>query len=363
MENIGFEMDRVATCLTCILHGQGDLRLESRPLPQPGPGQVQVAVQRMGICGTDLSYYSKTSLGGLYPVKERTQLGHEAAGFVTAAGTGVVTLKPGDRVALEPSMPCSVCEQCKEGRCNLCVELKFSGGPGQPGFCSQYVVHPSEYCFKIPDSMSYQEGALVEPVAVGVQGCRRAGVKLGHKVFICGSGPIGLVHMLVAKAMGAAQVCTTDIAEHRLEAAARFGADRQISAKDKAAEQVACEVREALGGLGAHVALECSGTEHGLCSAVYATRPGGVVAMIGIGNRDTKILTSLAIFNEIDIRGVSSHANCFPEAIQLISTGKIDIKELVTKTFSLEQVKQAFQTAQAATEGVIKVHINCAFPK
>merc|ERR1711970_1181605 len=183
-----------------------------------------------------------------------------AAGVVAKVGSNVNNLKAGDRVAIEPGVPCRMCNFCKTGVYNLCVNMKFCATPPIHGNLQRYYVHAADFCYKLPENMSLEEGALMEPLAVGVHACRRAGVSLGKRVLICGAGPIGLVNLLTARAMGASEVIITDIMDNRLEVAKSMGATHTYKAtREKSAEQMAADVRELLGGQSPDVTIECSG--------------------------------------------------------------------------------------------------------
>ena len=210
--------------LTAILYKTGDIRLEQTDVPKPDPHQVLLKMDSVGICGSDVHYWTHGAIGD-FIVRAPMVLGHEAAGVVTEVGEAVSHLKAGDRVAIEPGVPCRMCSLCKTGVYNLCPDMQFCATPPVHGNLCKYYVHAADFCYKLPDSLSLEEGALMEPLAVGVHACRRAGVCIGKRVLICGAGPIGLVNLLTAKAMGASEVVITDIAENRLEVAKSLGAD------------------------------------------------------------------------------------------------------------------------------------------
>ena len=210
--------------LTAILYKTGDIRLENTEVPKPAPDQVLLQMDSVGICGSDVHYWTHGAIGD-FIVRAPMVLGHEAAGVVTEVGSAVTHLKAGDRVAIEPGVPCRMCKLCKTGVYNLCPDMQFCATPPVHGNLCRYYVHAADFCYKLPDNLSLEEGALMEPLAVGVHACRRAGVCIGKRVLICGAGPIGLVNLLTAKAMGASEVVITDIADNRLEVAKSMGAD------------------------------------------------------------------------------------------------------------------------------------------
>nr|KAF6388996.1 sorbitol dehydrogenase [Myotis myotis] len=194
--------------LSLVVHGPGDLRLENYPIPEPGPNEVLLKMHSVGICGSDVHYWQHGRIGD-FIVKKPMVLGHEASGTVVKVGSLVKHLQQGDRVAIEPGAPREIDEFCKIGRYNLSPTIFFCATPPDDGNLCRFYKHDANFCYKLPDNVTFEEGALIEPLSVGIHTCRRAGVTLGNKVFVCGAGPIGLVNLLVAKAMGAAQVVVT----------------------------------------------------------------------------------------------------------------------------------------------------------
>jgi len=344
--------------LTAILYKQGDLRLENRPIPEPKDDEVLLRMSAVGICGSDVHYLTNGRIGD-FIVKAPMIIGHEAAGVVAKCGKNVKNLKPGDRVAVEPGVPCRHCEQCKIGKYNLCPDVVFCATPPVHGNLCRYYTHAADYCFKLPDHVSLEEGALLEPLSVGVQACRRAGVTLGSTVLICGAGPIGLVSLLVARSMGAGKVIVTDITESRLQVAKELGADFTVTIDPKAdTADIAKEVEDKLGVM-PNITIECSGAESSIRLAILATRSGGCVLLVGLGPPDVKVPLVNAAVREVDIRGVFRYANCYPAALALVASGKVNVKRLITHNYKLEETIEAFETARTGAGGAIKVMIHC----
>ncbi|CAH1252770.1 SORD [Branchiostoma lanceolatum] len=343
------------TNLSAVLLEKGNLKLEERPVPKPGKNEVQIAMHSVGICGSDVHYWVHGAIGD-FVVRAPMILGHEASGTVSEVGEGVTHLKVGDRVAIEPGVPCRYCDYCKGGRYNLCLEMQFCATPPVDGSLARYYVHAADFCFKLPDHVSYEEGALLEPLSVGVHACRRAGVTIGSKVLICGAGPIGLVCLLVAKAMGAAQVAITDIDTKRLEVAKQMGAHCPVLVKSRDGREVAEQVVQAL-GCNPDVTVECSGAEPSVQTGIFATKSGGVLVLVGLGPPTINIPIVNAAVREVDIRGIFRYANCYPTALSMVASGQVDVKPLVTHRFSLEQTLEAFEASKKG-EG-IKVMIHC----
>ncbi|CAG7696145.1 unnamed protein product [Allacma fusca] len=253
--------------LSAVLHKKGDLRLENRPVPEPGDDEVLIRMAVVGICGTDVSFWTKGKVGD-FVVKEPMVLGHESSGTVIKVGQKVKHLQPGDRVAIEPGGQCLYCEHCKSGRYNLCRKMEFCTTTPSHGNLCRYYTHAADFCFKLPDHVSLEEGALCEPLSIGLQACRRAQVSLGHTVLVCGAGAMGIVNLIVARAMGASKILMTDISASRLEAAKELGAD-QVLLVEAGVEmsQYATEVATLLGGA-PDISIECSGAESSIKLAI-----------------------------------------------------------------------------------------------
>jgi len=345
--------------LTAVLYKTGDIRLENQDIPKPGPGQVLLRMDSVGICGSDVHYWTHGAIGD-FIVKAPMVLGHEAAGVVTEVGDGVTNVREGDRVAIEPGVPCRACSYCKAGVYNLCPQMSFCATPPVHGNLCRHYVHAADFCYKLPDHMSLEEGALMEPLAVGVHACRRAGVKLGSKVLICGAGPIGLVNLLTARAMGASEVVITDIMDNRLEVAKSMGATHTYKVtRERTAEEAAADIASLLGGEAPDVCIECSGAEPSIRFGIYATKSGGCLVLVGLGKPEISMPIVNAAVREVDIRGIFRYANCYPTAIAMVASGKVDVKPLITHRFSLEQTLDAFETARTGAGGAIKVMIKC----
>ncbi|XP_038139810.1 sorbitol dehydrogenase [Cyprinodon tularosa] len=342
--------------LSVVLQAKGDLRLENRPVPEPGPNEVLLQMHSVGICGSDVHYWQHGRIGD-FVLQEPMVLGHEAAGRVVKVGSAVTHLKPGDRVAIEPGVPREMDEFFKRGKYNLSPTIFFCATPPDDGNLCRYYTHNANFCYKLPDSVSFEEGALIEPLSVGIHACRRAGVSLGSTVLICGAGPIGLVSLLVAKAMGASIVIITDLFTERLEMAKELGADFQLTVKkDDGPQELAKKVEEILGAQ-PEITIECTGVESCIQTALYATRSGGVVVLVGLGAPMTTVPLVNAAVREVDIRGVFRYCNTWPMAIAMLSSGKVNVKPLVTHRFPLEQAVQAFETTRQGLG--IKVMLKC----
>lgn len=343
--------------LSAVLVQKGDIKLEQRPIPKPGKNEVLIAVHSVGICGSDVHYWVDGRIGD-FIIKNPMVLGHESSGIVEEVGEDVTDLKPGDRVAIEPGIPCRKCEFCKCGRYNLCPDMKFCATPPFHGTLTRFYTHAADFCFKLPDNTSLDEGAMLEPLSCAVHACRRAQVTVGQKVLVCGAGPIGLLNLLTAKAMGASQVCVTDISSSRLEFSRKVGADFAILVDTKESQSLVTKIHEALGGA-PDVTIECSGAESSTTLSILATKTGGVVVLVGLGPREVTIPIANAAAREIDVRGIFRYTNCYPIALDLVASGKVNVKPLITHHFKLEDSLKAFETSKTGTDGAIKVMIHC----
>ncbi|XP_066492333.1 sorbitol dehydrogenase [Tiliqua scincoides] len=344
-----------ASNLSVVVHKAGELRLENRPIPEPGPNEVLLRMHSVGICGSDVHYWQHGRIGD-FVVKNPMVLGHEASGTVIKVGSSVTKLKKGDRVAIEPGVPREIDEFCKIGRYNLSPTIFFCATPPDDGNLCRYYKHDANFCYKLPDNVTFEEGALVEPLSVGIHACRRAGVTLGSKVFICGAGPIGLVTLLIAKVMGAAQVVISDLSAPRLEKAKELGADFTIQIRSEKPEEVAHIVKNTLGCM-PEITVECTGVEASIHTGIYATRSGGTMVLVGLGSEMVTLPIVNAAVREVDIKGIFRYCNTWPMAIAMLASKKVNVQPLVTHRFPLEKALEAFETTR---KGVgIKVMLKC----
>lgn len=312
----------------------------------------------VGICGSDVHYLVHGRIGD-FIVKAPMIIGHEASGIVMKLGKNVKNLEVGNRVAIEPGVPCRLCEFCKTGKYNLCPEMAFCATPPFDGNLRRFYAHAADFCFKLPDHVTMEEGALLEPLSVGVHACRRAEIALGDTVLILGAGPIGLVTLITAKEMGASKVIITDLVQSRLDVAKDLGADfTLVIPKDAKEAELVKSVHSMLGGE-PNKTVDCSGAEATNRLGLMATKSGGVFVIVGCGPPEVKLPLVSALTREVDIRGVFRYANDYSAALALVSNGKANVKRLVTHHFDITETSEAFKASRYGTDGAIKVMIHC----
>ena len=341
------------------LVAKNTLKIMPFKLPPVGPYDVRVRMKAVGICGSDVHYLREMRIAH-FVVKEPMVIGHECAGVIEEVGSGVTHLAVGDRVALEPGISCWRCRHCKGGRYNLCEDMKFFATPPVHGSLANQIVHPGDLCFKLPENVSLEEGAMCEPLSVGVHACRRADVGPETGVLIMGAGPIGLVTLLAARAFGAPRVVIVDVDEHRLSVARSLGADAavRVSARAEDVGEEVERIRAAMGG-DIDVSLDCAGFSKTVATALEATRGGGKVCLVGMGHNEMTVPLTSAAIREVDVVGIFRYKDTWPLCIEFLRSGKIDVKPLITHRFgfSQEDVEEAFEVS-ARGRDAIKVMFN-----
>jgi L-iditol 2-dehydrogenase len=337
---------------TAVLTEPNQFELEERDRPSPGPDEVLVAVRDVGICGSDVHYYEHGRIGD-YVVEEPLVLGHESAGEVVEVGENVAGLAVGDRVALEPGVPCRRCAHCKRGDYHLCEDVTFMATPPHDGAFTEYVSWPADFAYALPDTVSTAEGALCEPLSVGIHACRRGGVGTGDTVLITGAGPIGLMIMEAARAAGATDVIVTDVVEKKVEFARERGADRAV---DVSEEDLTEAVSAYTGGVGADVVVEASGAVPSIQSTLDVVRRGGTVVLVGLAAEAEVPFDVLDIIdNELDVHGSFRYKNTYAAAVDLLADGVVDVEGIIDFESSLDEIDGAFRRAMepAVIKGMI----------
>jgi L-iditol 2-dehydrogenase len=340
------------TMKAAVMHAPLDIRIEELPIPDIAEDEVLVKVMAVGICGSDLHYYEHGKIGR-YVVEQPIILGHECAGIVETVGAKVTRFKKGDRVAVEPGITCGRCPACKEGRYNLCPDVQFLATPPVDGAFVQYIKHREDFLFAIPDHLSYEEAAMVEPFSVGIHAANRAGITPGSTIAIMGMGPVGLMAVVAAKAYGAKQIIVTDLEPVRLQAAIRLGATTAINVRESDPLESVMKLTD---GQGVDVAFETAGSPKALPAALRSVRKGGKLCVIGLPPQEEIPLNiPLIADNEVSIFGVFRYANTYPRGISFLASGIADVQSLITDRYPLEQAGEAMERARTNKSGSLKV--------
>lgn len=329
--------------------------LEKReiPIPVPEDDEILLKLEYVGICGSDV-HYLETGRIGDFIVDRDFILGHECAGTVTDVGANVKNLKRGDRVALEPGCTCGQCKFCKSGKYNLCPNVKFLATPPYDGCLMNYMAFPANMAFKLPDNITTKEGALIEPLCVGLHAATQGNVRPGNSVTILGAGCIGLVTLLACKAFGATQIIVADVIEKRLNFAKRMGAHAIINASQS---DVIEQVMALTGGIGTDIVIETAGSDITLSQTSSIVTRGGRIVLVGMGSDIVPYNFSTLMAKEADIKTVFRYRNLYPTAIRLVAGGNIKISDIVTHEFDFEETPKAFLEAIRNKRDVVKAVI------
>ncbi len=339
-----------------MLTGIREMRMFDVPDPMlTGPKDVMIKMKVIGVCGSDVHYYKSGKIGSQV-VSYPFPVGHEGAGEVISVGPEVTRVKPGDRIAIEPAMPCWECDQCLAGRPNTCRKLKFLGCPGQAEGClSEYLIMPETSCFPIPDEMSYDEAALSEPLAIGLYAVNRSIELNNASVGILGFGPIGMSVFLSAQSKGAEKIYVTDKIEERIVAARNTGASFAGHADDP-------DLIDSIMNLEPHgldVIFECCGQQEATNQALELLKPGGKLMIIGIPEFNTWLFpVDKMRRKEVTIRNVRRQNETLDETLELISENRVNLDPMVTHRFPFDQTKGAFDLVADYRDGVMKAMID-----
>jgi L-iditol 2-dehydrogenase len=333
-----------------VLNRPGEVAVVDRPAPVPDPDQVLVRVRAVGVCGSDTHYFDHGRIGR-FVVESPLVLGHEASGVVEGVGSDVDPARVGERVSIEPGVPCRQCVQCLGGRYNLCPDMVFHATPPVDGSLAELVVIHQAFAHPVPDSVSDEEAALLEPLSVGIWACRKGEVGPGSRVLVTGAGPIGLVCIQVARACGASEVVVTDLSAERLGVATELGATGTIASGSVALDDWYA------GRPAPEVLLECSGHAGATVDAIRVLAPAGRAVLVGMGGDELALPLAVVQERELLVTGTFRYANTWPTAIGLVGSGLVDLARLVTGRFPLTESAAAL-TAARDTPGAIKAVIN-----
>ena len=327
-------------------------------VPDPvinNPKDVKIKMTALGICGSDIHYYTDGKIGS-QQVKYPFTVGHECAGIVVETGRDVTKVKPGDKIAIEPAMPCHQCDQCLQGRQHTCREIRFLGCPGQAeGALSEYIVMPEENCFILSGNLSADHGAISEPLAIGIYSVKKSGNIKGTSIGILGYGPIGMSVFLAAKAMNADRIFVTDKIGERLSIASKEGA---AYTGNPLKTNIVEEIRQKE-PLGLDTVFECCGQQDALDQAVDLLKPGGRIMIAGIPEFDQWSLNvEDTRRREIMLQFIRRQVDCTEIALEMMKSGRIDIKNMVTHRFPFARTKEAFDLVAEYRDGVMKAMID-----
>lgn len=323
-----------------VLTSPGEIVIEERPVPEPGPAEVLVRVTAVGICGSDVHYFEHGKIGR-FVVDQPLVLGHEAGGVVERVGADVTTLQPGQRVSLEPGVPDLVCAECLAGRYNLCPQVQFFATPPFDGAFVEYLTLHHAFAHPIPDSVSDQAAAMLEPLSVGLWACAKADIGPSSTVLVTGAGPVGLLALQSALAHGATDVVVADINDHRLKMARQLGASRTINS-----------TRDTLADTAPTVFLECSGAPAPMLDGINALRRAGTAVLVGLGAELVPLPVNVIQEHELTVTGTFRYANTWPTAVALAASGRVSLEPLITGTFPLAQTADALHAGRTDPQSV-----------
>ena len=324
------------TMLASVLTEVGKIELEQVPVPALESNQVLVKVEAVGVCGSDTHFYRTGHIGDLV-VEGPIILGHESAGTIAEVGSAVDRARIGARVSIEPQRPCRVCKHCKEGEYNLCVDMAFYGAYPVDGVFSEYAIIEDDFAYEVPESMNFEEAALVEPVSVAVHACRRAGITAGDKVLIAGAGPIGVITAQVARAFGATEVVVSDPVPGRREFVLGLGATAAVD-----------PLAGGLNDFELHFDsfIDASGNAAAIVGGIATLRRHGRIVLVGMGNDELTLPISVVQNRELELTGTYRYANTWPVAIDLVASGRVQVSPLVTGRLGLDKVEEGLLKAE-----------------
>ncbi len=339
----------------CAMMGKRQLEWQEWDIPKPQKGELQIKLEYVGICGSDLHFYSDGRLANWVPDGPLV-LGHEPGGIVTEIGEGVEGFQIGDKVAIEPGVPCGECEDCRKGHYNLCRHVKFMAIPNEKdGVFAEYCTHSASMCYKLPENVDTMEGALMEPLAVGMHACELSNAKIGQTAIVLGCGCIGLVTIMSLKARGVSEIYAVDVLDKRLEKAKEVGAVRVFNGT----REDIVEFAKTLPGGGADLVYECAGNRYTTLQTCRLIKRAGKVTLVGVSPEPVLEL-DIATLNamEGEIYSVYRYRNLYPTAIAAVSAGMIPLKSIVSHVFDfkdcIDGINYSLDHKDDVIKGVIK---------
>ncbi|MER9408029.1 NAD(P)-dependent alcohol dehydrogenase [Mesorhizobium caraganae] len=337
-----------------VLEKKGELSLREIALPlDVGPDDVKIAIHTVGVCGSDVHYYTHGAIGS-YVVRAPMVLGHEASGTIVEVGANVETFKVGDRVCMEPGVPNLSSRATRLGIYNVDPDVSFWATPPVHGVLAPQAVHPAAFTYRLPDNVSFAEGAMVEPFAIGMQAASRARIVPGDVAVVVGCGPIGIMIALAALAGGCSKVLISDFSAPKLEIAAQYAGIVPVNIGE---QSLADAVAAATDNWGADIVFEASGSPKAFADLFDVVRPGGAVVLVGLPVEPVSLNVPAAISKEVRIETVFRYANIFDRALQLIASGKVDLKPLITGTYAFADSIEAFERAAQGNPQDVKLQI------
>ena len=337
-----------------VLEKQHVLNIRDITLDEPlGPHDVRITLRTVGVCGSDVHYYENGRIGH-FIVREPMVLGHEASGVISEVGSEVKNLKVGDRVCMEPGIPDPNSKATQLGMYNLDPAVRFWATPPIHGVLRPSVVHPAAFTFKLPDNVSFAEGAMVEPLAVGMHAANKAQIHPGDVAVVIGAGPIGILNALAALAGGCSQIILSDVQQPKLDIAAKLGPIRPVNVANESLKDVVMEMTD---GWGADIVFECSGNVKAAASVFDLICPAGKVVYVGLPGEPIPFDVVAASVKEARVEHVFRYAHVYPRALALMGSGKLDVKPLITDTFVFDDSVKAFDYALHMPPTSVKVQI------
>jgi D-xylulose reductase len=341
--------------LALVLERKGELSLRDIELDQKvGPSDVKIALHTVGICGSDVHYYKHGHIGD-YVVKAPMVLGHEGSGVVVETGSEVKSLKVGDRVCMEPGVPNLASRAAKLGIYNVDPEVTFWATPPVHGILTPFVKHPAAFTYRLPENVSFAEGAMVEPFAIGMQAATRARIAPGDVAVVTGSGTIGLMVALAALAGGCSKAIVSDVSAEKLAIASHYPGVVPVNVRET---KLVDAVKRETEGWGADIVFEASGSPHVFEDLLDVVRPGGAIVLVGLPPGTVSFNVNKAISRELRIETVFRYANVFDRALALIASGKVNLKPLISATFPFKESIGAFERAAKGLPSDIKLQID-----
>lgn len=341
----------------CVMTGAKRLEWVEYDIPQPKKGELQIKLEHVGVCGSDLHFYDEGRLANWVP-EGPLVLGHEPGGVVSAIGEGVEGFVIGDKVSLEPGVPCGCCEDCRTGHYNLCSHLEFMAIPNErDGVFSEYCTHDASMCYKLPENVDTMEGAMIEPLAVGMHGCELSNAKQGESAIVLGCGCIGLMTILALQARGVTEIYASDVMEKRLEKAKELGAARVFNGK----EEDIVAFSKTLPGGGVDQVYECAGNRYTTLQTCKMIKRAGKVTLVGV-SPEPHLELDVATLNAMEgtIYSVYRYRNLYPKAIAAVATGAIPVKKVVSHVFDFDDCIHAIDFSLNRKDEVIKSVIKMA---